>query len=259
MILPSRGKKSPPKQICVDQPPPGRLFGTRFRAQTRDLPPRVIRFPHLQRRERPTSVRHARSNRRAGLASGHAPRRAGPEPGDAALAGRGRGRHHGCCSFRSYASFFFFRPLPRTAPTAELTPKPRAKAETAAKGSSSFERIAEIKAAQHPADGFLVSFYLDTKTILGFDDFEFANHFFHRTVSQELGKPGPEMPNTLQLAQKSLLGGDAKTHEKNCNHRFYCPKSRFYRRKWLSTGYTASFATSGRVQFRGRKKCVRPL
>ena len=29
-----------------------------------------------------------------GRASGHAPRRAGPEPGDAALAGRGRGRHH---------------------------------------------------------------------------------------------------------------------------------------------------------------------
>jgi len=93
MILPSRGKKSPPKQICVDQPPPGRLFGTRFRAQTRDLPPRVIRFPHLQRRERPTSARHARSDRRAGLTAGHAPRRAGPEPGAAAPAGRGRGRH----------------------------------------------------------------------------------------------------------------------------------------------------------------------
>jgi hypothetical protein len=55
--------------------------------------------------------------------------------------------------------------------------------ETAAKGSSTFERVAEIKAAQHPADGFLVSFYLDTKTILCLDDFEFADHFFHRTVS----------------------------------------------------------------------------
>jgi hypothetical protein len=37
--------------------PPGRLLGTLFRAQTRDLPPRVLRFPHLQRRERPTSAR----------------------------------------------------------------------------------------------------------------------------------------------------------------------------------------------------------
>ncbi len=34
-----------------------------------------------------------RSDRRAGRAAGHAPRRAGPEPGAAALAGRGRGRH----------------------------------------------------------------------------------------------------------------------------------------------------------------------
>jgi hypothetical protein len=33
---------------------------------TRDLPPRVIRFPHLQRRGRPTSARHARSDRRHG-------------------------------------------------------------------------------------------------------------------------------------------------------------------------------------------------
>ncbi len=32
--------------------------------------------------------------RAAGLAAGHAPRRAGPEPGDAALAGRDRGCHH---------------------------------------------------------------------------------------------------------------------------------------------------------------------
>jgi hypothetical protein len=61
---------------------------------TRDLPPRVIRFPHLQRRERPTSARHARSDRRAGLAAGHAPRRAGPAAGGAAaLVRRGRGRH----------------------------------------------------------------------------------------------------------------------------------------------------------------------
>jgi hypothetical protein len=63
-------------------------------------------------------------------------------------------------------------------------------------------------------------------------------------VTQELRKPGPEMPNTLQLAQKSLLGGDAKTRKKNCNHRFYCPQSHFYCRKWLSRGHTASFATS---------------
>ena len=30
-----------------------------MRAQTRDLPPRVIRFPHLQQRRRPTSARVA--------------------------------------------------------------------------------------------------------------------------------------------------------------------------------------------------------
>jgi len=47
----------------------------------------------LQQRGRPTSARHARSDRRAGLAAGHAPRRAGPEPGAAALVGGGRGRH----------------------------------------------------------------------------------------------------------------------------------------------------------------------
>ena len=50
----------PPKQRCVDlTDSPGRLFGTLFRAQTRDLPPRVIRFPHLQRRGHPTSARVA--------------------------------------------------------------------------------------------------------------------------------------------------------------------------------------------------------
>jgi hypothetical protein len=65
-----------------------------MRTGTCDLPPRVIRFPHLQRRGRPTFARHARSARRAERAAGHAPRRAGPAAGgDAALAGRGRGRH----------------------------------------------------------------------------------------------------------------------------------------------------------------------
>ena len=65
-----------------------------MRAQTRDLPPRVIRFPHLQQRGHPPSARYAQSDRRAGLAAGHAPRRAGPEPGAAALVGSDRGRHH---------------------------------------------------------------------------------------------------------------------------------------------------------------------
>ena len=36
---------------------------------------------------------HPRSDRRAGLAAGHAPRRAGPEPDAAALVGRDRRRH----------------------------------------------------------------------------------------------------------------------------------------------------------------------
>ena len=54
---------------------------------------------------------------------------------------------------------------------------------TAGKGGARSEGIAEVKAAQHSADGFFVSFYLDPKTLLGFDKLEFVDHFFHCRVS----------------------------------------------------------------------------
>jgi len=90
----------PPIPRCVDlTDPPGRLFGTLFRAQTRDLP-KSHSFSPLAAAgapdlcpTRPRRRSDRRSDRRAGRAAGHAPRRAGPEPGAAALVGRGRGRH----------------------------------------------------------------------------------------------------------------------------------------------------------------------
>ena len=48
--------------------------------------PLAAEAPDLRPRRRQTAD--------TGLAAGHAPRRAGPEPGAAALVGRDRGRHH---------------------------------------------------------------------------------------------------------------------------------------------------------------------
>jgi hypothetical protein len=86
----------------------------------------------------------------------------------------------------------------------------------------------------------------------------------HRADKPSPGQPPPR-PRRLRQSGSALFGeplpsrqplsgSDAKTHKKNCNYRFYRPQSHFYRRKWLSTGYAASFATSRRVQFSGREK-----
>jgi len=72
----------------------GSLLEPHESADPRSPPARILRFPHSQRRGCPISARHALSDRRAGLAAGHAPRRAGPELGAATFVGSGRGCHH---------------------------------------------------------------------------------------------------------------------------------------------------------------------
>ena len=82
---------SPPKQRCVDLTAPQVAFLEHYsERRPATCPQESFVSPTCSSGD----ARHAQSDRRAGLASGHAPRRAGPEPGAAALVGRGRGRYH---------------------------------------------------------------------------------------------------------------------------------------------------------------------